>query len=80
LLLGDPELELSLSDLARNLGADGATLAIAFALMNPMVATVLFGATRPEQIRANVAALELAGRLDQDAIAALRAIRAIKQS
>jgi aryl-alcohol dehydrogenase-like predicted oxidoreductase len=56
------------------LGADAAGLAIAFALVNPMVATVMFGATRPEQVRDNVAALELAGRLNRDAVAALQAI------
>jgi aryl-alcohol dehydrogenase-like predicted oxidoreductase len=73
-----PAVEASrrLVALGRTLGADAAALAIAFALVNPMVATVLFGATRPEQVRDNVAALALAGRLDQDAIAALRAIKA----
>jgi aryl-alcohol dehydrogenase-like predicted oxidoreductase len=60
--------------LGRTLGADAAALAIAFALVNPAVATVLFGATRPQQIHRNAVALELADRLDEDAIAALRAI------
>jgi aryl-alcohol dehydrogenase (NADP+) len=36
-----------------------AALAIAFALSNPGVATVLFGATTPEQVRENVRAAEL---------------------
>jgi aryl-alcohol dehydrogenase-like predicted oxidoreductase len=36
-----------------------AALAIAFALSNPDVATVLFGATTPEQVRENVRAIEL---------------------
>jgi aryl-alcohol dehydrogenase-like predicted oxidoreductase len=82
-LLDDPRVapavraSRQLVALGRTLSADPAALAIAFALMNPMVATVLFGATRPEQVRDNVAALELAGRLDQD-IAALQAIRATK--
>jgi aryl-alcohol dehydrogenase-like predicted oxidoreductase len=73
-----PAVEASrrLVALGRTLGADAAALAIAFALVNPTVATVLFGATRPEQVRDNVAALAMAGRLDQDAIAALRAIKA----
>jgi aryl-alcohol dehydrogenase-like predicted oxidoreductase len=62
--------------MGRTLGTDAAALAVAFALVNPSVATVLFGATRPEQIRRNAAALELAERLDRDAIAALRAIKA----
>jgi aryl-alcohol dehydrogenase-like predicted oxidoreductase len=40
-------------------GTTAAALAIAFALSNPGVATVLFGATTPEQVRENVRAAEL---------------------
>jgi L-glyceraldehyde 3-phosphate reductase len=40
-------------------GTTAAALAIAFALSNPDVATVLFGATTPEQVRENVHAVEL---------------------
>jgi aryl-alcohol dehydrogenase-like predicted oxidoreductase len=40
-------------------GTSAAALAIAFALSNPGVATVLFGATTPEQVRENVRAVEL---------------------
>jgi L-glyceraldehyde 3-phosphate reductase len=40
-------------------GTTPAALAIAFALSNPDVATVLFGATTPEQVRENVRAVEL---------------------
>jgi L-glyceraldehyde 3-phosphate reductase len=40
-------------------GTTAAALAIAFALSNPDVATVLFGATTPEQVRENVRAIEL---------------------
>ncbi len=36
---------------------------MAFALLNPAVTTVLFGATRPEQVTANLGALALAERL-----------------
>ena len=36
-----------------------AALAIAFALANPDVASVLFGASRPGQIAENVAALDV---------------------
>jgi L-glyceraldehyde 3-phosphate reductase len=42
-------------------GTTAAALAIAFALSNPDVATVLFGATTPEQVRENVRAAELMG-------------------
>ncbi len=40
-------------------GVSPAALAIAFALANPVVATVLFGATSPAQIAENVQALEI---------------------
>jgi aryl-alcohol dehydrogenase-like predicted oxidoreductase len=48
-----------LAALARSIGTDPATLAVAYALDNPTVASVLFGATRPDQIERNSAALEL---------------------
>jgi aryl-alcohol dehydrogenase-like predicted oxidoreductase len=45
--------------LAGELGHTPAALAIAFALANPAVATVLFGATSPEQLADNISALEV---------------------
>ena len=48
-------------------------LAIAFALANPWVSSVLFGATSPEQVEDNVGALELLHRLSDAALAELRA-------
>ncbi len=55
-----------LAGLARDSGRDPAQLAMAFALLNPSVTTVLFGATRPEQVSANVGALHVAGELTPD--------------
>ena len=55
-----------LAALAGDIGADPASLAMAFALLDPSVTTVLFGATRPEQVSANVGALVLAERLTPD--------------
>jgi aryl-alcohol dehydrogenase-like predicted oxidoreductase len=52
-----------LAVLAGEIGTEPASLAMAFALLEPSVTTVLFGATRPEQIAANLGALELAARL-----------------
>jgi L-glyceraldehyde 3-phosphate reductase len=52
-----------LAALAAETGTTPANLAMAFALLEPSVAVVLFGATRPEQVRANLGALELAARL-----------------
>jgi aryl-alcohol dehydrogenase-like predicted oxidoreductase len=48
-----------LSDIAGRHGTTPAALALAFALAGPRVASVLFGATRPEQVRENVRALEV---------------------
>jgi aryl-alcohol dehydrogenase-like predicted oxidoreductase len=71
-LLGQPGVAAAvaagreLAALARDIGRDPAQLAMAFALLNPSVATVLFGATRPEQVRANVGALAMAEQLTPD--------------
>jgi aryl-alcohol dehydrogenase-like predicted oxidoreductase len=63
-----------LAALAGETGADPASLAMAFALLEPSVTTVLFGATRPEQVSANLGALELAARLTPAERDRLRAI------
>ncbi len=52
-----------LAAVGSRLGRDPAHLAMAFALNNPSVAAVLFGATTPEQVRSNVAALAVAEEL-----------------
>jgi aryl-alcohol dehydrogenase-like predicted oxidoreductase len=65
-----------LAVLARETGRDPASLAMAFALLNPSVAAVLFGATRPEQVTANVAALTVAQDLTPDVRSRLTAIGA----
>jgi aryl-alcohol dehydrogenase-like predicted oxidoreductase len=64
----------ALSSLARALDTTPAALAVAFTLKHPQVATVLLGATSPGQIEQNVAAIELAERLDDDAAAELQRI------
>jgi aryl-alcohol dehydrogenase-like predicted oxidoreductase len=50
---------LALHALAAEVGVSAGALAIAFALANPAVTTVLFGATSPAQIAENVRALEV---------------------
>ena len=60
-----------LLSLGAQLEAPPAALAIAFALQHPSVASVLVGATTPEQIADNVAAVQLADRIDP---AGLRAV------
>jgi L-glyceraldehyde 3-phosphate reductase len=65
-----------LQRLAAELDTSPAVLAVAFALANPKVASVLFGATAPEQIRENARAAQLVERLTEEELAALRAIGA----
>jgi aryl-alcohol dehydrogenase-like predicted oxidoreductase len=65
-----------LASLAGELGTHSAPLAIAFALLNPLVASVLFGSTTPGQLSDNFKAVELAATLDPQAIAQLRRIGA----
>jgi len=52
-----------LAALAGELGTTAATLALAFPFTNTDVTSVLFGATSPEQVRANCAAASLLDRL-----------------
>jgi L-glyceraldehyde 3-phosphate reductase len=71
-----PALEavVPLLALADRLGTAAATLAVAFALANPNVASVLFGATSPDQITQNVKAVELLASMSDADLAELRAI------
>ena len=62
--------------LAERLGEPPAVLAMAFALSNPRVATILTGATRPEQIDQNLRALEVLEGLGEADLAALQAVGA----
>jgi L-glyceraldehyde 3-phosphate reductase len=63
-----------LGALADEVGTSPAVLAMAFALLSSEVATVLFGATSPAQVRENVAAAEVAGTLTESQLERLRAI------
>jgi len=63
-----------LAELADAMDTTTAALALAFTLTNPQVATVLFGATGPEQVRENVQAADVLNRLGEPELAELRAI------
>jgi aryl-alcohol dehydrogenase-like predicted oxidoreductase len=63
-----------LAALASEVGTTSAALAMAFVLTNSLVATVLFGATSPEQIRENVAAADVVAALTESQLERLRAI------
>jgi aryl-alcohol dehydrogenase-like predicted oxidoreductase len=60
-----------LASLAARLGTTPAALALAFPFSHPALASVLFGATSPEQVHANCAAASLLGRLGPDDVAEL---------
>ena len=53
-------------ELAREWSVSPASLAFSFALSHPRLASVLFGATTPEQLRENVASLQVFQSLDAD--------------
>ena len=78
--LGRPDWEPArqaaeaLRTLADELDTTPAALAIAFAAAGPRVASVLFGATTPEQVAENAAAVELLDRLTPANLGDLRAI------
>jgi aryl-alcohol dehydrogenase-like predicted oxidoreductase len=59
-----------------DLDATPAQLALAFALQGPAVASVLFGATRADQVAENVAALDVVEQLTGDDLASLRVLAA----
>ena len=63
-----------LHTLAERHGTRSAPMAIAFALLNPRVASVLFGATTPEQVVENVSAVDVVAALDDEAVADLAKI------
>ncbi|MEQ1891674.1 MAG: aldo/keto reductase [Planctomycetota bacterium] len=68
----------ALGALARELGASVAQLAIAWCLVNKNVSTVILGATRPAQLRENLAALELVPKLDAKVLERIEAVVANK--
>ncbi len=63
-----------LRGLADEMGTTPARLAIAFALSNPRVASVLFGATSPEQVAENVSALDVLASLEPGTLTQLRSV------
>ena len=68
-----PERAARYAAAAAELGEKPAPLAIAWRLQNPHVSSVILGASRPEQLRENLTALELAGRYDEPVWARLTA-------
>ena len=57
-----------LGPIADDLDCTQAQLALAWCLKNPNVSTVITGASRPEQVKENMEAIEIAQKLDTDAM------------
>jgi aryl-alcohol dehydrogenase-like predicted oxidoreductase len=60
------ERAAAVAELAREWKVSPASLAFSFALSHPRLASVLFGATSPEQLRQNVESLEVFASLTDD--------------
>jgi aryl-alcohol dehydrogenase-like predicted oxidoreductase len=65
-----------LRGLAREWNTSAAALAVAFALEHPLIASVLVGATRPEQLNETIAGVELCARLSDSERARLHDVGA----
>jgi len=63
-----------MAPIAEELGCNMAQLAIAWCLTNPNVSTVITGASRPEQVRENMKAIDVYERLTPDVIGRIEAI------
>ena len=63
-----------LAAVAADLGCSQAQLAIAWCLKNPHVSTVITGASRPEQVTENMAALEVAEQLTPEVMTRIEEI------
>ena len=63
-----------LEGIAAEIGASVGQMAIAWALKNPHVSTVITGASRPEQVRENMQALGVVGKLEPEIMARIDSI------
>ena len=63
-----------LGPIAEQLGASRAQLALAWCLKNPNVNTVITGASRPEQVRENVKALDLLEKLTPEVMESIEGV------
>jgi voltage-dependent potassium channel beta subunit len=63
----------ALKEIADELGCSLAQLSLAWCTKNPHVSSVITGASRASQVRENMAALEVASRLDEELMARIEA-------
>ena len=59
---------------ADDLGCTMAQMALAWCLKNPNVSTVITGASRPEQVKENMKALDVVPKLTDDVMARIEEI------
>ena len=64
----------ALKEVADGLGCSLSQLAIAWCAANPDVSTVILGASRVEQLRENLGALDVLGSLDDEVMARIKAV------
>jgi aryl-alcohol dehydrogenase-like predicted oxidoreductase len=64
----------ALEPFARELGCSLAQLALAWCLKNPDISTVITGASRAEQVRENLGALEVMDRLTPELLERIEAV------
>ncbi len=62
------EAAAQLADIAHELNASSAQLALAWCLAKPHISSVILGASKPEQLEENLGALEVCKRLDEATI------------
>jgi voltage-dependent potassium channel beta subunit len=60
-----------LATIAADLGTDTTTLAIAWCARNPRVSSVITGASNPDQVKANLKAIDLVDKLDDGVMATI---------
>jgi aryl-alcohol dehydrogenase-like predicted oxidoreductase len=63
-----------LAPIAEELGGSTAQLAIAWILKNPRVSSVITGASRREQLKSNLGALDVAEKLTPEVMARIEAV------
>jgi aryl-alcohol dehydrogenase-like predicted oxidoreductase len=64
----------ALKDVADGLGCSLSQLAIAWCAANPNVSTVILGASRVEQLRENLGALDVIEALDDEVMARIKTV------
>ena len=63
-----------LKPIAEKIGCSRAQLALAWCLKNPNVSSVITGASKPEQVEENMAALEIAGKLTPEILESIEEV------